>query len=225
MTWFLLAALAILVGWVGGRLLRQPHARDRAVAVSALAERRGWTYEHLDHRRLPSRWGARFELFDRGVWRRATNVISGQVRGFRFLAFDYHFLQDKRPHRYSVVTVGLPACMPTLKVGLESRAALAADAAGLTDIHLESEDFNRAFRVAGDSRFAHDVLTPRTMEMLMRTRCADWLIAGDLLLSAVDDLQSPDEVSRRIDLLVDLLASVPEFVWETHGRASAAVLE
>ena len=224
MSWLVPTALACLAAWAGVRLLRVPYAADRAHALHALANRHGWVFDHVDRRRLPQRWGARFLLFDRGMWRRAANVISGELRGFRFFAFDYHFLQDKHSHRWSVIAVGLPAVMPMLDIRLESRASLAADAAGLTDIHFESEDFNRTFRVTGDARFAHDVLTPRTMESLMRSRCADWLIDGDLLLATVDGLDSPDDVERRLHQLVDLLASVRDSVWTSHGRSGATVL-
>ena len=52
------------------------------------------------------------------------------------------------------------------------------DAIGLTsDVQLESEDFNRRFRVKShDPAFASAVLNPRVMESLMTMPEVDWRI-------------------------------------------------
>ena len=49
----------------------------------------------------------------------------------------------------------------------------------MQDIDLESEDFNRRYRVtAGNPKFATDVLPPRTMEYLLTVDIGGWRICG-----------------------------------------------
>jgi hypothetical protein len=90
---------------------------------------------------------------------------------------------------------------------------------GFEDIELESEDFNRRFRVTADDRkLAYDVLPPRTMQALLG--CADVamriqdgeLVAWDTGRTDLEDL------ARRLATVAVLLDGIPDFVWADHGR-------
>ncbi|MDP9823148.1 hypothetical protein J2S59_002957 [Nocardioides massiliensis] len=87
------------------------------------------------------------------------------------------------------------------------------------DIELESEDFNRAFTVTcPDPKFAYDVLHPRTMELLLRSRDLAWRFEGDTLLAVSSGKHSPAEVTRVLGVLDAVLDGIPEFVWrEVRG--------
>lgn len=64
-----------------------------------------------------------------------------------------------------------------------ARAAGALGVGG-ADIQLESDEFNRWFRViAADRRIAFDVLHPRVMQLLLDALPVHWRLDGDAIVS------------------------------------------
>jgi protein gp37 len=106
-----------------------------------------------------------------------------------------------------------------LQVTGESVFRRMAQVVGLgQDIELESEDFNRAFTVTSrDPKFATDVLTPRTMQMLLNAPHLAWRIEGTDVLSWESGSFTTVEVLQRLDHLSKVVAGVPSFVWHDHG--------
>ena len=89
---------------------------------------------------------------------------------------------------------------------------------GPDDIELESEDFNRRFRVHSDDRkFACDVLSPRTMEALLARPDARWRIEGVDILTWRDGRITPDAVASMTFDLQTVVAGIPSFVWKDHS--------
>jgi hypothetical protein len=85
---------------------------------------------------------------------------------------------------------------------------------GMQDIELESEDFNRRFRVrCDDAKLAYDVLPPRTMEALLARPALHVRLYGadDLLWESGP--HRPSELLARLDTLSALLDGVPSYVW------------
>jgi hypothetical protein len=186
---------------------------------------RGWTYA-ASGPALVDRWqGA---PFGDGDDRKARHVIGGTWRGAQFVAFDYSYVTtttdadgrtSRTTHTDGVVAVVLPTYLPTLQVTGESMLRRMAQVVGLgQDIELESEDFNRAFTVTSrDPKFATDVLTPRTMEMLLAAPHLAWRIEGTDILSWESGTFGTVEVLQRLDHLSKVVAGVPSFVWHDHG--------
>jgi hypothetical protein len=155
-------------------------------------------------------------------------VIGGTWKAAPFVAFDYSYVTtttdangrtNRTTHHDGVVALALPAYLPTLQVTGESMFRRMAQVVGLgQDIELESEDFNRAFTVTSrDPKFATDVLTPRTMEMLLSAPHLAWRIEGTDILTWESGSFTTVEVLQRLDHLSKVVAGVPSFVWHDHG--------
>jgi len=112
----------------------------------------------------------------------------------------------------------LAAFLPTLQVTPENVLTRIGHSLGLDDIDLESEDFNRRFRVhASDRKFASDVLTPRTMQSMLARPAVSWRIAGTDILTWVDGRMTPLAVTKALSTLELVVDGIPSFVWKDHS--------
>lgn len=216
----------LLLGGVAGFLLQARATRLRQQELAAFAAARGWTWTARD-----DAWCRTFtgEPFGVGDSRRADNVLQGEHRGRPCVAFDYtyktHSTDSKgnrrtTTHRYGVAAIRLPASLPPLTIGRENLLTRLAGAVGFDDVELESEDFNRAFRVgASDRKFAYDVLHPRTMEMLLARDPEPMWLAGFDAVAYGKGRHTTAEVLERVDTLVQLVDAIPDFVWVDRGEA------
>jgi hypothetical protein len=206
---------------VGGFVLE----RKRRERLMRFAMMRGWQYAAEDPS-LVTRWDG--APFGRGDRRRARNVLTGQEAGRPFTAFDYSFethstdskgRRTTTTHRFGVCAVPLPVGLRTVEVMPEGVFSRMASAVGLTaDIDLESEDFNRAFRVRSDDpKLASDVLSPRTMQYLLAARPEAWRLQGAYVLSWHDGRLDPAEVVRTCAVLGRVIDGIPAFVWKDAG--------
>jgi hypothetical protein len=206
------------------RRSRRDEARHEALFVHAVT--RGWDYTVADDD-LAERWiGA---PFGEGRDRHATNVIRGTHRHRSFVAFDYEYDTASADgasgslRRCSVVAVAMPAYLPTLQVVPESVLDRVGDALGAdADIDLESEEFNRRFRLSAyDPKFASDVLGARTLERVLKHPSLAFRIQGTDIVSWERGQLDPDDVLARVAILDDVLAGIPDFVWREHGAAAS----
>jgi hypothetical protein len=199
--------------------------RKRRERLMLFCRNRGWTFTAEDPT-LVSLWTG--EPFDTGRRRRARNVLTGTESGRRFTAFDYSYETESRDsrgrstkttHRYAVCVVHLPAYLPSLEVAPEAVLSRLAAAVGLTsDIDLESEDFNRRFRVrAPDRKFATDVLSARTMAYLLSVPPAAWRIQGTDMMRWEHGMLDPADVPVSAAILDRVADGIPTFVWKDHG--------
>jgi hypothetical protein len=201
----------------------QEAKRRQGIQQFCLAK--GWQYTAEDDSFIDCWRGTPFGEGDR---RRAKNVIRGSDRGVPFVALDYQYdteTTDSRgntsrsTHHFDVVALALPAVLPTLQVTPEGLLERAAAAVGLGGgIELESEDFNRRFRVhARQPKFASDVLTPRTMEALLAGPPTAWRIEMSDLVSWAGGTMSPVDVLARLSTLHHVVDGIPSFVWHDNG--------
>ncbi len=165
--------------------------------------------------------------FDTGDHRRARNVVSGRSGEWPFVAFDYSYQTHSTDsqgrtttttHRYVVTSLQLPAYLPRLQVTPENLFTRFGNALGLDDIELESEDFNRRFRVhAADRKFASDVLSPRTMEFLLTRPGLSFRIEGADILAWDDGELRPAVAVNTTGVLKRIVTGIPSFVWKDHS--------
>ncbi|MGH3727509.1 MAG: DUF3137 domain-containing protein [Micromonosporaceae bacterium] len=193
--------------------------RKRVAALFGWARAHGWTYLQADPTLVKRFTG---EPFGRGSGRQANHVLYGNHRGHQVLAFEYQFTvsngQDSSTtYRYTVVTLATPAPRPYLQVGHEHTGHKLLELVGVRDLQLESEEFNRVFRIsAGDDRFAYAVLDPRMMEWLLadqRARSTPFRFESNALLCWSRTGLDPRYVIWMADYLVDIVERVPAFVW------------
>lgn len=197
----------------------------RLAAIQSLCLSNNWQFRAADPYNLPARWPG--SPFDEGYDRRANNVVTGEVKGRPMIAFDYTYKTDSTDsdgdrstttHHVAVYALGMPCVLPELQLAPESVFGRLGTALGMQDIELESEDFNRKYRVrCPDPKLATDILTPRTMEMLiaapkMRVR----FVGGDVVCFENGNI-SAAEIINRTTVLANVLDGVPAFVWKDYG--------
>lgn len=201
---------------MGRTAWRQDYSPEPDPRVAELAARAGWTYRARDRRVENYRQAP----LKRGVDR--YDVVTGTVDGVPFTAFSYGTrIGPGRPPIYRVVAVPLPGPMPPLAVGPERLLRSVAPALGLPDVDLESEAFNRTYRVlARDRRYAVTMLPPRTAEMLLGTEPFAWRIEESVLLSWDESLADPAGLPLRIEQVTAIVRHAPAFVWEQYALPS-----
>jgi hypothetical protein len=218
---FVLFGIGAVAIAVGGYLLDQKR-RER---LMQFALKRGWQYTG-EVPALCDRWPG--TPFGKGDRPRARNVLSGTESGRPFTAFDYtyetHSTDSKgnrttTTHRWMVTVVPMQGYLGRVEVVPEGVMDRMAGAVGLVqDIDLESEAFNRRFRVSATSpKLASDVLTPRTMEYLLTMGAEGWRTAGSDLVGFAQGRLDPAEVVKTCAVLGTIHAGIPTFVWKDHG--------
>ena len=211
----LAAAVAGIVAYVS-----YLQAKNRRELLHQFALSQGWTWTAQD-----DSWAGRFDgdPFGEGDDREAKNVLQGQFRGRSMVAFDYsyktHTTDSKgnrrtTTHHYAFCALGLDVALPELELLPEGFFSRIGNVLGMQDIELESEDFNRRYRVRCDTpKFASDVLSPRTMEALIHRPPLHLRFHGTQALCWEDDRHSPAELLARLDTLHAVLDGIPTFVW------------
>ena len=223
----LIVVVGIVIAYFGYQSWKQEQKRREL--LMAWATNSGFAFEVED-----DRWCERWQAtpFGQGDHRKASNVVTGAQKGRPFAAFDYSFQthssngkggQTTTTHRYVVTSVQLPTYLPQLQVTPENLVTRLGNAFGLDDIELESEDFNRRFRVrAQDRKFACDVLGPRTMAMLLSRPALSWRIEGTDILAWQDGRLTPATCLATTSQLQDIVDGIPSFVWHDSEMGGSA---
>jgi hypothetical protein len=201
--------------------------KKRRAVLQSFALSNGWTYAQRD-----DSWCERFagSPFGEGDNRKAVNVLRGEHGGSGMVAFEYSYQthttdskghRSTTTHRFAICALALPASLPGLELAPESAFSRLAGHLGFGDVELESEDFNRRYRVsAGDQKFAYDVLNPRTMEALLtRPALHLRLLDADALCWESGRLD-PVALLARLSTLELLVAGIPSFVWSDRAPSA-----
>jgi hypothetical protein len=189
----------------------------RQHVMRSLAEAHGWSWQEWTTT-LNRRWvNAPFTA--RGA--RATNVVSGSLRGHPVLAFDYAYQVsslDPAEQRWSTVTydwsvcvVRLPGVVPVLRI--IRRGWLGRMAATV----LARDSFRRCFIVwAADRDAARAVLPARTRRLMVDSGLS-YLFEGADLLCWTGAGQSAEQLLARLGVLVEIADAVPATVWRSNA--------
>lgn len=219
-----LVTLLLLLAWRG-------HQADkkRIAALTGYAAGQGWAYAE-DDPSLCTRWDGR--PFGFGQARRAGHVMTGTYRQRSVIAFDYQYEEsttdsngnrETTTSRYSIYAVGLPCPLPKVSMTPEGMFSKLGHAVGIHDIQLESEQFNKAFRVSSeDKKLAYDMLPARSMELLLTQPKVHLRTDGTWLLCVDSGVLQPTKIAQRLDLMGGLVDNVPAFVWEDRTRPDPA---
>lgn len=219
-----IVVVAGLIGW--GALVAYKKEQARIALLNSLALSKGWQFSAQDPYGLVGRWAG--APFNQGYDKRARNVVSGALDGHPLVAFDYSYKEDSSDskgnrstttYHYAIYALGLPCGLPELHVAPEGVFGRLGVMLGAQDIELESEDFNRRFRVrCPDPKFATDVLSPRTMELLLAYPGKVHVrIAGSDFLDYEQGHLTATDVINRTGMLSRVIAGIPSFVWKDHG--------
>ena len=204
-----LGMVAVVVVFIVGLWLQKKrHERFRAWALA-----NGWTYAESEPGLTSMSSG---QPFGAGRARRATEVLRGTFEARPAVSFTYAWTtgsgKSKSTHHAHIVALQLPAYLPTVEVTPEGLGAKLAKLVGVQDIQFESDDFNRAYRVAaGDERTGHAIVHPRLMERLLRADALGnpWRIEGTSILSWEPGSTDLDRLASRLGLLSAVIESIP----------------
>jgi hypothetical protein len=219
--WLLFGALLAVFAVFG--ILGYQREKQRRAALQAYALSNGWSYTADDES-----WCLRFTgtPFGTGDNLKARNILQGTWQGAPMVAFDYsyetHSTSSKggrttTVHPYAICALQLRAPLPRLELTPESVLTRVAGVLGMSDIELESEDFNRHYRVtASDPKFAYDVLNPRTMESLQARPALHMRLSGIDAVCWENGKLLPADLVARLSMLKLLIDGIPPFVWADH---------
>jgi hypothetical protein len=118
--------------------------------------------------------------------------------------------------------IEVDAYLPALQVVPESIASRVLGYVGLADLDVESEAFNRNYRVVGKDRdFAFLFLDAPIVDLLVSTECEWGLETMGRYVLIHGDRCAPGDLPRLLDLAARVRSCVPELVKERHPTAAA----
>lgn len=194
--------------------------RSRHERVQALAAEQGWSFFPADPR-FTTRWST--SPFGAGTGRRAYDVVIGTHQGWASAAFTYRYTTGSGDNQSTTVlgvtTLMLPARLPPITVTPESLVGEITPGITRADIDVESETFNRRYRVRTRyPKYASDVLPPRTIEALLSVEPFSWRIDGCDLVAWGEPTSDMAGVLARLDVLATIAGNIPQFVWKDVAR-------
>ncbi|GAB4086966.1 hypothetical protein GCM10028784_35960 [Myceligenerans cantabricum] len=166
--------LAVAVVLVGGILVTRPlRDRRRVKDIAEWADMNGWErVENASDLALSGRWKG--GPFLQGVPQPATDLLYGEVSGYRMISFTHSWRTGTAESKISrkrfahVVALDEEPSEPRLELTPEGWKDKLQKAFGGQDVQLGNPAFDDAWRVrASDDGFARRVLDPRFMSMLM----------------------------------------------------------
>ncbi|TCC35511.1 hypothetical protein [Kribbella speibonae] len=202
--------------WWAGRAVDRNQGK---ASISWWGTRNGWRYTNGTDGLLDRFHGA---PFDEGTSHDVQDLLSGSTIAGRpalLMQFSWYHAPDLpqgketgasglRSGVCAAAVVELPTALPALSV---RRSALGGG------IDFESGRFNEAFRVEGaDLKFAHDVVNPRVMELLLDDPAAPtFRIEGPMLVVWREGKVTDAKVLRELaEFTARLLELIPAFALE-----------
>jgi hypothetical protein len=223
----IVAILAVAFGLAFLYAAQIRNRRARAMAPTAAAH--GLRYSAGD---LLGCTQIAFPLFTAGDGRSVENVMwRTGANGLDLRVFDFAYYDEYKDNNGQVRKVwqyfncamarhnGL---WPVVHVSKERALDKIAIKLGLPDIELESEEFNRLFRVqCSDRRFATALLSPQMMELLLSTEGRITVeTKGRWLLLIAPRLDTPAEMVGLLGVADEFLKRIPPVVWELYGEGA-----
>jgi hypothetical protein len=141
--------------------------------------------------------------------------MTGYWNGRTLLALDYHFQtgggEDSQTHRFSAVILQSAVPLKPLSIRPENFLDKIAAVFGHKDIAFDSPEFSRKFHVTSpDEKWAHDVLGPRTIELLMAGPVFAIKFSPTHVLAYRGSRLAPDDFAVAADLIGGILDRLPE---------------
>ncbi len=216
-------------------------SRKRRRAMEEAADRLGLRFSPGRNRELPRRF--RFlDRLRRGEDRYAFNTFSGEWKGHRVVAGDFHYRVfspgrgGTRHHYLSFFVLLLSHRLPELIIGREKLFSRIADDFRGVGVSFESHEFSRKFRVRSrDRKFAYDVCHPRMIEYLLENDDLSIEIETGALALTFNRRLDPVRIEANLDRLVEVRELLPGYLFsrtpgtgvdrETDGRVHWNPLE
>ncbi|MFV0532668.1 MAG: hypothetical protein ACK5MR_03320 [Cumulibacter sp.] len=186
---------------------------QRKKRIHAFAAARSLTYVARDNR-----W-ARVDTgrpYGEGHSHKIKHVMTGAHRGRPITIYEHQWTtgsgKESQTHVMHKTLVGLPKSFPRLELSQEGMFGRLARRMGMKDIELESDDFNQKYRVAGERRFAYDVLHPRMMQWMLSAGAPGFTINGPYIVLADSGKLDLSAVDAEIQYLDSIIEQLPRYV-------------
>jgi hypothetical protein len=175
-----------------------------------------------------------FSLLKMGDDRWCENVLWGDWQGMPVKEFDYRYVVRTRDekgnvrktyYKFSCAVTDIALAGAHLSVTREGILTRVADHMGMQDISFESEDFNRAFNVKGDRKFATDVIDGRMMHWLLETPKEFSIQISGTHMLCHSKQRKPDDLAPLLDMLKGFVDHIPRVAYELHGGGAHADAE
>ena len=196
--------------------------RKRREGLFELAMRLNLDFQAGKNFEIPGRFGFLKQLAQ-GDDRYAANVLSGNYRQNKILAFDYHYQTHStdskghpqtEDHWFSFFILTLPAIFPDLTIRRENLFTKIAGAFGYQDINFESAEFSKTFNVrCQDKKFAYDVCNAKMMEYLLANRDLSVEIENQVLALAFSTRLSVEQIEFNLQRLVEIRSRLPDYLF------------
>jgi hypothetical protein len=216
----LFTALVIVLAIAGWRADRRRRERNVAFATS-----QGWTYSAEDPSLVVL---CSTQPFGEGDSQRVREATRGKHRGRDFVVFGYQYDTEstdaqghttRTTHFFQVASIEVPGRMPIVRITPESAFSRMAETFGGKDIEVESEEFNRRWRVwSRDARAASAILVPTMIDRLLKSDAqkVPFVFEPGLLMTYEDGKLNLPRFVSRVDLLCSIADLVPKFLAEDY---------
>ena len=218
--WVLLIATPILCFVPSGFLVK----------VSQRSWTTAWARAHgFDHEPKPAwplpQWNFPPFSTSRARRKRLTNGMRGRVGRFPATYVHYSWWNNNRiqfsSHYRNVFVLELPSALPRLTIGPTTDMSVGGR------VEFESADFAQKFSVASkDHRFAHAVITPRTINALVdlsrRSTAAavtKFEIADEFLVGVSPLGSRPPQITEIFAAMHAIAEGIPDHIWADRSRA------
>jgi len=166
-----------------------------------------------------------------GVVRRCRNILGGVYRGVEVAAMDVarSGVSGAQARKGKSTSGNVTVCLHPLggnfpDLSIRSYKLVESDFLGLFrsddrhDIEFESDEFNRAFRVAcEDRRFAFDFCYPQMMAHLLSHRRWVIFVSNSVLLVHDATLWGEEDYTQALDFVSDTAKLIPEHLRRRYG--------
>lgn len=220
---FVFVAVVVLV--IAAAIYNAIAQRKRREGLFELAVRLNLDFQAGNNFEIPGRFGFLKQLAQ-GDDRYAANVLSGNYRQNKILAFDYHFATyhtdkngtHKDDHWFSFFILTMPAMFPELTIRRENLFTRVAEVFGFQDINFESAEFSRAFNVRSpDKKFAYDVCNPKMIEYLLANRDLSVEIENEVIALAFNTRLAVEQFEFNLQRLVEIRSCLPDYLFTQNA--------
>lgn len=159
----------------------------------------------------------KFYPFGMGGSRSIENLMEGRREDLNWSVFDYRYTvssgKSSSTYLFTIVTAEAPIVFPRMSIQRQGFFQKIGEMMSGTDVHFESEEFNKKFSVYSDDRkLAYDLIHPETMEFLMGVPEVSWQFFGQRMLVAIQGVPDAQQITHACEQLQNFWTLVPGYV-------------
>ena len=149
------------------------------------------------------------------------HLICKQVGAISLYAFEYRFAKD-RGGRGGKTTLSVFLCragliFPQMRLRPQTSIHAVGRALGMTDIDLDSEEFNKRYVITGERNSLYAFLNPRAIEYLLSIEARDWQFGNMFVVVTEDRGLTPSSIEAVFKEMQGFIELVPNYLITDRG--------